>query len=394
MKMGVDMSEELTGEELVLLVKRVFSPGPRDRSMAILVDLPDALLPDNSAWKERRALAADWFEKLSSRKETLGLDVDLFLYRNVRMSNADLPSTAHQYEHGHIPVSAEKLDSSNAKSFTSIFQTHTIFLVPTELSATAPLKLAAKEFCFRAATMPGFASSMIPALRLDYTEINRRVNVMKDLLDQSALATFVFVVDAEKEHVLNLDLRYRTGHASGGLFPEPKSVGNLPSGEAYIVPYEGEQPGIRSLSAGQLPVQFGQEVVVFEIKENRAVKVEGDGRAAEAERGLLAKEPAYGNLAELGLGILTDFGVHPTGDLLLDEKLGLHIAFGRSDHFDGQVGASEFSTPEAVVHIDRVYLPSTQPRILVVSVDLQKSDGTTIPIIRNGRYVVDFLVVE
>jgi phosphoribosylaminoimidazole-succinocarboxamide synthase len=33
------------------------------------------------------------------------------------------------------------------------------------------------------------------------------------------------------------------------------------------------------------------------------------------------------------------------------EKLGLHIAFGRSDHFGGQVGAAKFSKPEEVVHV-------------------------------------------
>jgi len=43
------------------------------------------------------------------------------------------------------------------------------------------------------------------------------------------------------EHLANFDLRFRTGHASGGLMREEGIVGNLPSGEAYIVPYEGEK---------------------------------------------------------------------------------------------------------------------------------------------------------
>ena len=82
-------------------------------------------------------------------------------------------------------------------------------------------------------------------------------------------------------------------------------------------------------------------------------------------------EPAYSNVAELGLGLLRGYGIQPVGSLLLDEKLGLHIAFGRSDHFGGQVGADDFTSPDRVVHIDRVYLRQTQPRVRVKRIELQ-----------------------
>ena len=36
---------------------------------------------------------------------------------------------------------------------------------------------------------------MIPALRLDYGEIDRRVRLLKDLLDRSRTAELEFVVD-------------------------------------------------------------------------------------------------------------------------------------------------------------------------------------------------------
>jgi hypothetical protein len=157
------------------------------------------------------------------------------------------------------------------------------------------------------------------------------------------------------------------------------------------VPYEGEVEGTPSASAGRLPVQFGDEVVIYEIDRNRAVRVSGPGPAARQEAEHLAREPAYGNIAELGLGILSDYGVKPCGSLLLDEKLGLHIAFGRSDHFGGQVGAAQFSRPEEVVHIDRVYVPSVQPRVRARIADLREP-GRKIPLIRDDRLVVDFSV--
>jgi len=179
------------------------------------------------------------------------------------------------------------------------------------------------------------------------------------------------------------------GHASGGLITEPGTAGNLPSGEAYIVPYEGERPNESSRSAGELPVQLNGELVIYTIAANRALRVEGEGPRAQAERELIIEEPAYANLAELGLGVLADFGIEPCGEVLLDEKLGLHIAFGRSEHFGGTVGPAQFTRPERVVHIDRVFVPKVQPRIEVARVALRGPRGAT-TVIEHDRFVVDF----
>ena len=100
-------------------------------------------------------------------------------------------------------------------------------------------------------------------------------------------------------------------------------------------------------------------------------------------------EPAYANLAELGLGVLGDFGLEPTGSILLDEKLGLHIAFGRSDHFGGIVGPADFSSAEAVIHLDRVYIPGTQPDVKVDEVRLEGPQGSRI-LIRDGEFLALF----
>jgi len=363
------MPNNLSAEELTALVRRVFEPNESDTAIAVLIDLPDSEVPDNPHWRERRLLAADWAGLLAGAKDDLGLDCHLVLYRNTRMNNADLPERAW-IASGDLPESADSLDPADSVPMDSILSSHSILLAPTEFSATAPLKLAAPASGFRAATMPGFAAEMIPSLRLDYTEIE-------------------FLIDAHERRNLRLDLRHRTAHASGGLFPNPGTAGNLPSGEAYIVPYEGELEQDPSQSAGELPVQFGDEIVVYTIEENVARSASGPGAATKEQAELLAREPAYGNLAELGLGVLTQFGIQPCGSILLDEKLGLHIAFGRSDHFGGQVGAAQFTRPEAVVHIDRVYIPSLQPRVIVERADLLMSDGSQLPLMRQGEYVID-----
>ncbi len=388
------MSDNLDGPQLAALIRRVFEPQPDDRSIAVIVDLPDATTPDSPSWYQRRAMAAEWVAQLAPMKSETGLDAHLVLYRNVGTNNADLPELAWTYTGGPLPETADALDKGQAEPFSKVLQTHRLLLAPTKFSATAPLKLAAPQYGFRAATMPGFLPSMLPALKLDYGEINRRVMVLKQLLDHSNSAELVFMVDDGSTYDLTLDLRYRKAHASGGLLPKPGTAGNLPSGETYIVPYEGERDGEPSRSAGQLPVQFGDQVVVYEVKQNRAVSVEGSGPAAKSEAAKLRDEPAYGNMAELGLGVLDDFGVEPVGVILLDEKLGLHVAFGRSDHFGGQVGAAQFSSPAAVVHIDRVYVPAMQPRIHVKSATVQTEEGSGIALMQDDRYVLDFGTVS
>jgi hypothetical protein len=381
------LTEHLSAEELVALVRRVFLPRADDTTIAILVDLPDAVRPDHPAWRTRREMAAEWAALLDAQHEVLGLRTHLVFFRNAHTTTGDLPGDgAWVHRGGGLPESAEALAGEPLLSWSEIFGSHSILIAPTQYSATAPLKVAARSAAIRAATMPGFRAAMIPALRLDYGEVNRRVVALAARLDEADGADIVFVTPAGEAR-LHLDLRFRKAHASGGLIPDPGTAGNLPSGEAYIVPYEGERAGEPSRTSGLLPVEFDGEVVQYVIAGNRAVEVLPGGPHADAERARLQREPAYGNLAELGLGVLAAFGIQPVGEVLLDEKLGLHIAFGRSDHFGGQVGPKDFSSPEAVVHIDRVYVPACQPHIQIGRVDLISPSGERRALMLNGAYL-------
>ncbi len=382
--------DRLSADELTSLIQRVFEPTTEDRSLVVIVDLPDDEVPDTSRWHTRRSIAAGWVRELKGARETHGIEVSLCIYRNVHSNNADLPNNGWMWSGDEIPDHAAEMIGQPEEPMESILGRHSLVLAPTQFSTTAPLKVMAPRLGCRAATMPGFSRAMIPALRLDYIEVNRRVVLLKDLLDASVGADFSFTVDGKQNHDLHLDLRHRKGHASGGLLHQRGTAGNLPSGEAYIVPYEGEIDGDPSGSSGTMPVQFGDEVVLFNIVENRALEIISSGPESEAEGRRLSAEPARGNLAELGLGVLAGFGITPIGEVLLDEKLGLHLAFGRSEHFGGQVGPDSFSRPEAVMHQDHVYLNELQPRIAASSVVLEMADGSTLELIKDGDYVIDF----
>lgn len=381
------MPESISAAELSALVSRVFQPTAEDTRLGIMVDLPDENVPDDPAWAARRAIAAEWAELLAGTGGSY--ETRLLLYPNVRTNNGDLPQRCWVHAGGPVPATAAELEPASSIPMTDVFDSFPMLLALTKFSSTAPLKVAARKHPMRAATMPGFSAAMIPALRVDYAEVNRRVDILKDLLDRATGADFVFR-HPDGEDRLHLDLRHRTAHASGGLLPRRGVAGNLPSGEAYVVPYEGEIEGDPSRSEGVLPVQFGTEVVRYHVVGNRAVGVLTEGPESTREAALLAREPAYANVAELGLGVLAAFGVEPVGSVLLDEKLGLHIAFGRSEHFGGQMGPSAFSSPEAVVHVDRVYVRQTQPDVLPASVDLLFADGTSLDLMRDGEFTAIF----
>ena len=379
--------KKLTAQDLVQMISSVFPALPGDRSLCILVDFPHEPQDDNQPWKERREVAFEWNQLLQNCKDELKLEeIMLIGYSSVGANNAELPEYSFCLQDQLPQLASDLSNMGSAISLTEVFEKNQLFLAPTEYSTTAPLKMAAPRYQFRAATMPGFSLAMIPALTIDYGIVGKRVDTISQKLTKAIRAEVSMIVDNKDTYNIIFDLRHRQGHASSGRFPKRGVAGNFPSGEAYIVPYEGESEP--SQTKGILPVQFGEEVVYYEIENNVAVSVTGEGEAAEKEAALIQKERAYANIAELGFGVLGDFGLDPIGEILLDEKLGFHIAFGRSDHFGGQVSPECFSTPQAVVHIDRIYIPQIQPRILVQYVKLIYSETEQEIMLQDGKFLL------
>jgi len=377
--------QNLTPSQLANLLRKVFHLQARESGLAILVDLPDERVPDNPAWSDRRTIAGEWFAMLCGLQDDLPFtSIQYCVYPNAGSNNNDLPATGTV---ASTPAEFARFPAGRQRAILDVLRESSVVLAPTELSATAPLKMLARSIPFRGATLPGFSRSMLPALMLDYEAVNARVVQLKDRMDRAEGLSVSLEADGTR-YDSYFDLRYRSGHASGGLMRETGTVGNLPSGEAYIVPYEGEKAGDPSRTEGLLPVQFGDELVVYRLQRNNAVEVLSAGPASDAERAMLRDEPAYGNIAEIGMGVLGEWGVQAAGSILLDEKLGLHIAFGRSEHFGGITSPSSFRDPRNVIHIDRVYVPSTQPRVHVVESTFHYPDGAMETVLRNGAYVV------
>ncbi len=382
------MINNLNAQEMQQLVAKVFAPDTNDTSCLILVDVPDDRTPDSQAWRDRRLIAAEWSTLLNKISEKIGFDgVELLFFRNTGSNNAELPDTVYAWDGPAAQASFSRLTSQgSALALKQVLAKAHIVLCPTEFSATAPMKGLSRELSFKAASMPGFSRAMIPALGIDYEVVHERVMFFKRRLDRAIALEMQFDSSGQVSN-LYVDLRNRQAHASSGLLRQRGSAGNLPSGEAFIVPYEGELE-TSSLTAGTLPVQFENEVVYFQIEQNRATQLTGAGPHFDHESEKLLAEPAYGNIAEIGVGVLQSFGIKPVGVVLLDEKLGLHIAFGRSDHFGGAVSPTDFHNPANVIHIDHVFIPELQPKIKVPEVTLVYADLTREMMIRNSEYLI------
>ncbi len=378
------MIKNLSFEELMRLFHSVFALRSDEDELTILLDLPDEKVADNDPWHDRRRIAGEWYGRLSANSnQTPFSEVNLCTYKNVGSNNNDLPPFIKKINEF---IGDASLGSGMLVSLDEVLAASSVVISLSELSATAPLKMFAKKFRFRGASMPGFLRSMIPTLSLDYEKVHARVVEFQrkmELADSVRIRLAVGTTTYESIY----DLRYRPAHASGGLMREPGIVGNLPSGEAYITPYEGERTDEPSRTSGLLPVQFDDEIVIYRIENNRAQEVVSQGPNSKSEAGKLQEEPAYGNIAEVGIGVLGEWGVKAVGSTLLDEKLGLHIAFGRSEHFGGVTSPRSFKNPKNVVHIDRVYVPSVQPRIEVEEVSFMFPDSEE-TVMRNGAFVV------
>jgi leucyl aminopeptidase (aminopeptidase T) len=237
-----------------------------------------------------------------------------------------------------------------------------VFIAPTSrsLSHTRARK-AASDAGARGATMPGVTEDMLArVMTVDFDAMAARSRAVAALLSAGSLAR----VSCPRGTALELDLSTRAGVADDGDLRAPGAFGNLPCGEGFIAPLNGE---------GQI---VASSLAPLGISDPPALLTMRDGLLQEAEGGLgpryLELLAAHGeagrNLAELGVG--TNDRATLTGNVLEDEKLlgSVHIAFGASAAIGGTV-----SVP---IHLD----------VVVMEASLEV-DGT--PVLERGRYVLE-----
>jgi hypothetical protein len=354
------------------LLVDVFAPQPGE-VVLVMTDFPNDGLRDHHEWVARREMAGEWHEAFGVLGDKTGFDVHpLLSYAATGAHNGPLPQT------GEMGGETVRFDDVMAGS--------NIVVALTEYSATAPLggHVAANPD-LRVASMPMVSKRMEQsALAADYGEVAIKSHTLMARLDRATSADVEFSTGDK----LYFDLRYRHAKADDGqLHPgkEGARIINLPSGEAYIAPYEGEREGEPSWTEGTIPVILQGDLFRLTVRENRIVEVLGDGPGARETREWLEVDEARRNIAELGLGCNERAVV--TGNVLEDEKvMGMHWAAGLSEHLGGAVGVADFSDPSHAVHYDIVY-PEGGP-IEVTSLVLTYEDGSQEEIMRDGLYTI------
>ena len=359
--------------DLENLIMDVFNPLPGEKIL-VMIDIPQGNAGDNaSAWYMRRGMAHRWHATLVEISSTYAFEV---------LPMLEYPATgAHS---GPLPADG-KMDGTTVQ-IEDVLGEVNIVLALTEYSATAPLIEATQRYPdLRVASMPTVSPSMEEtALAANYGEVGRKVRILAEKLDRASGAAVQFSTG----HEMFFDLRYRHAEADDGQLHADETgarVINLPSGEAFIVPYEGEKEGIPSTSEGTIPFLCGNDLALLNVEGNRVVNVEGEGGCASGIRDFLAVDDARRNIAELGLGA-NDRAV-VTGNVLEDEKVqGMHWAFGLSEALGGTVGVDDFSDPSHALHWDIVY--PTGGAIEIASVVLEYEDGSSEEIMQEGQYTL------
>jgi hypothetical protein len=356
--------------DLIKLLTDVFDPKAGE-VVTVACDLPRSAEEDTFAWRERRQMALEWHRAFAALGRGRSFTTNpLLTYPATGANGADLPSQG------------QMAGRTVALTETLLASTLAVFL--TQYSATAALDgICEHKEDFRAASMPGVERRMEgTGLAADYREVARRCQIIEKILRGATALEVTFSTGNE----CTFDLRFREPFVDDGILPRFKGgdrVINLPSGETFIVPYEGERPRIPSLTKGVIPLRDKDELVLLQVDVNRIVNVEGSGPMATQLRVVFEEDPARTNIAEVAFGCNDRAQV--TGNLLEDEKAGFHWAFGRSEHLGGTVGPEAFAGPDTVVHYDIVYAPGNPIQVAEAVVVKQ---GKSTVVLRDGAYLV------
>lgn len=344
--------------EKIKIFQDVFAPKPKE-NVLFLVDIPHNHITDTTKWKDRRAMAHDWYTIFKEMGANIGFSVHLREYNATGMPNAPLPKEIiHAARHSNLVISMTEYSAS---------------------SSLLPVCFSPKSNT-RCASMPGIEQRMEEtALRADYKQVKQYATKLAKMLNDAIGAKILFSTGDN----LYIDLRNRVADADTGECTTPGQFINFPSGEACKVPYEAAHEEINqfgeSKTEGTLPVNRNREHMKWIVKKNQITDIFGNGKKAKDTRQFLNEKQTRRNIAELGIGC-NPYAVI-TGNVLEDEKVGLHIAYGMSTHLGGKITSD--------IHDDICYAKGCP--VEGTSVVLFHRDGSKIEIIRNALLQYDLL---
>lgn len=345
-------------EEFEPVVFDVFRP-KKDEKIGIIFDVPTYGISDNPLWVERRKLAEDWFEFFNRLSDRFGFSVEIRSFDATGSHNKILSDVV----------------------LCELARFNLIFAL-TEFSVTSSLAslIAHHPDSLRCASMPGAERRMHDSVYLtDYTNISKYAHGIRDLLEKAVSAQIEFSTSDE----LVVDLRNRKAGADDGECTRSGSLINFPSGEGFISPYEGHSCEAyrfgSSKTQGTLPFMYHDELVLGSVFQNRFTHFSGSSQIISMLESFFNTHLCRRNIAELGIGCNPKALV--TGNLFEDEKAGVHVAYGASNHLGGKVSCD--------IHFDFVYAKGCP--IVSETVTLHFDQDSSLEIVSDGVLCYDVL---
>jgi leucyl aminopeptidase (aminopeptidase T) len=135
------------------------------------------------------------------------------------------------------------------------------------------------------------------------------------------------------------------------LFREKGLWGNLPTGEAYLAPVEGEAKGVVVVDGSMAGIGKLSAPIQIAVRDGFAEEITGGPEAAVLQRLLEPHGKPARTVAEFGIG--TNDKAILSGVILEDEKVmgTIHIAFGDNASMGGTVHVAS--------HLDGLVLKPT-----------------------------------
>jgi leucyl aminopeptidase (aminopeptidase T) len=352
------MEEKMEYDEKIKMFEDVFAPKSGEKVL-FLIDTPHDNIVDNNVWNDRRKMAQEWYMIFKEMGVKAGFSVDWSEYEATGLHNSPIR-----------PEILEMVRKSN------------LVIAMTEYSASAWLFPICKTAgaITRCASMPRVERRMEEtAFRADYQQVKKYAITLAKMLNDAIGAEIVFSTGDK----LNIDLRNRIAGADTGDCTQTGQFINFPSGEACKVPYEAAEDEIKergeSKTEGIWPVSLNGELLKYVVKNNKIIDIVGPGRKGDEMRLFFMENDTRRNVAELGIGCNPNAVI--TGNVLEDEKVGLHIAYGMSTHLGGKIKSD--------VHEDRCYAKGCP--VEGTTVTLVHPDGSKTEIIRNAMLRYDVL---
>jgi leucyl aminopeptidase (aminopeptidase T) len=268
----------------------------------------------------------------------------------------------------YIEMEPRKVNGEEPPSaITEAMKSVDVVICPTTMSLThTDARRVACSAGTRVGTMPGITEDiMVRTMRADYHLIARLTEKISKILTAAKLAHITTPAGTD----IRIPIEGIKAISSTGLVLEPGKFGNLPSGESYLMPREGEAEGIYVVDGSLAGIGLiTDEPIRITVEKGIAVKIAGGEQAKEFDKIITSVGEKARNLAELGVG--TNSMAEIKGTVLEDEKVSgtVHLALGNNISMGGTCNVS--------FHVDGILLRPT------LEIDGQK-------ILDNGKMFID-----